>query len=97
MQRKISFGVDQIKGWGVDIQLVLERMRDMKAELEALGCKVDIRVCGEKLRPPAKKAGNGTRTRDILLGNNALMGVTGVQSKSLTIYSVCLHSNAINL
>jgi len=43
------------------------------------------------------RAGNGTRTRDILLGNNALMGVTGVQSKSLTIYSVCLHSNAINL
>ena len=72
MQRKISVSLDQIKGWGVDIQLVLERMRDMKAELEALGCKVDIRVCGEKLRPPAKEAGNETRTRDILLGKNSV-------------------------
>ncbi len=68
MKRKVSLSLDQISGWGIDIQLVLERLRNMKAELEGLGCKVEISVCGEEL-----KAGNGTRTRDILLGKNSVM------------------------
>lgn len=39
----------------------------MKSELEALGCKVQIKVEGTEL------AGNEARTRDLLLGKNSVM------------------------
>ncbi len=49
---------------------VIDGLRAMKSELEALGCKVKITVEGTELE---KQAGNGTRTRDILLGKKEVM------------------------
>ena len=45
---------------------VLDNLKHMKCELEALGCKVQIQVEGTEL------AGNGVRTRDLLLGKQTL-------------------------
>ena len=62
---KLNMEISRIKGQGIYVQHVLDNLKNMKCELEALGCKVQIKVEGQEL------AGNGTRTRDILLGNKS--------------------------
>jgi len=64
---KLNMEVSKIKGQGIYVQRVIDNLKQMKCELEALGCKVQIKVEGTEL------AGNGTRTRDILLGKNSVM------------------------
>ena len=100
---RLSIEVSKITGQGVNIQRVVDGLRKMKSELEALGCKVMILVEGVELKAdlweegagrkgkPRRKvhgripkvgrigagrsteAGNGTRTRDILLGKKGVM------------------------
>lgn len=67
--------VGRIEGQGINIQRVIEGLKDLKAELEGMGCKVSISVAGQELEPP--RAGNGTRTRDILLGKKSVTGERG--------------------
>lgn len=66
---KVKLKIDSIEGVGVDIQRVLTGLSNLKSELEELGCKVSIKVEGTEL-----EAGNGTRTRDILLGKKSVIG-----------------------
>ena len=70
MAAKVKLRIEKIEGQGINIQRVVDGLRNMKTELEALGCKVNIWVEGQEL---TGKAGNGTRTRDILLGKNSVM------------------------
>lgn len=64
---RLRIQVAKIEGQGVDIQRVVDGLRNMKAELQSLGRKVSIKVAGEEL-----EAGNETRTRDILLGKKSV-------------------------
>ncbi len=76
MRNKVYANIDHIKGSGVNIQKFIDGLRDLKSDLEAKGCRVDIEICGEPLRPVAliagSIAGNGIRTHDILLGKQTL-------------------------
>lgn len=63
---RLQMEISRIKGQGVYVQRVLDNLKAMQCELEALGCKVQIKVEGTEL------AGNETRTRDILLGKNSV-------------------------
>jgi hypothetical protein len=64
MSPSVKFSIEKIEGQGIDIQRVVEGLKNLKAELIELGCNVSVKVAGMEL-----EAGNGTRTRDILLGN----------------------------
>ena len=71
---KITVKVGKIEGQGVNIQRVIEGLKDLKAELEGMGCRVSIEVAGQEI---GEGAGNGTRTRDILLGKKSVTGERG--------------------
>lgn len=68
MPTKVRLSVAKIEGQGIDIQRVVDGLRNLKADLQSLGCKVSVKVQGVEL-----EAGNGTRTRDILLGKKSVM------------------------
>lgn len=68
MSPRVKFSVEKIEGQGVDIQRVVDGLKNLKADLIELGCNVSVKVAGMEL-----EAGNGTRTRDILLGNFKVM------------------------
>lgn len=63
---KLKMEISRMTGQGIYIQRVLDNLKAMKCELEALGCKVQIQVEGTEL------AGNGVRTRDLLLGKKGV-------------------------
>lgn len=67
MNAKVKLSIEKIEGQGIDIQKVIDGLRNMKAELQSLGCKVSVKIAGEEI-----EAGNGTRTRDILLGKKSV-------------------------
>jgi hypothetical protein len=68
MGNKVRLIVGKIEGQGIAIQQVIELLRGLKKELIELGCKPSVKVEGVEL-----EAGNGTRTRDILLGKKSVM------------------------
>lgn len=73
---KVYAHIDHIKGNGVDIKSFIDGLRDLKTDLESKGCRLEIEICGEMLRPVQMiegKAGNGIRTHDILLGKNSVI------------------------
>ena len=63
---KLTMEINRMTGRGIYIKRVLDNLSTMKCELEALGCKVQIKVEGTEL------AGNEARTRDLLLGKNSV-------------------------
>ena len=65
---RLQMEISRIRGQGIYVQRALDNLKQMKCELEALGCKVQIHVEGTEL------AGNEARTRDLLLGKNSVMG-----------------------
>lgn len=64
---RLQIEVTRIRGQGVDIQRAVDGLKGLKADLQSLGCKVSVKIAGEEI-----EAGNGTRTRDILLGKKSV-------------------------
>lgn len=80
MAAKVKLSIEKIEGQGIYIQRVVDGLRKLKADLQSLGCKVSVKVEGVEL-----KAGNETRTRDILLGKKSVT----VEGESVATPDTC--------